>query len=69
MYSFRFILFQIKEYLTDIKPLEIQFRKDINTVYLIDKKILFKHLHVIVTTVKCSFFGNYSILSALLKDK
>lgn len=55
MYSFRFIMFQIKEYLTNIKPLEIQFRKDINTVYLIDKKILFKHLHVIKTTVKCSF--------------
>lgn len=68
MYSFRFIMFQIKEYLTNIKPLEIQFRKDINTVYLIDKKILFKHLHVIKTTVKCSFFGNYNILSALLKD-
>lgn len=33
MYSFRFIMFQIKEYLTNIKPLEILFRKDINTEY------------------------------------
>lgn len=48
-------MFQIKEYLTNIKPLEIQFRNDINTVYLIDKNILFKHLHVIKTSVKCSF--------------
>lgn len=41
MSSFQFIMFQIKEYLTNIKPLEILFRKDIhvNRVYLIDKKI------------------------------